>query len=157
MSDPQLPEFDSEDKPNQPPHFQFPKREFEIVKRLFQAHWFGKWRWLHYDSCRDLAFCHTCVTALKTGKLTSSKGNVKDSAFLYNGFCNWKDATIGFENHKKSTTHKKALESVITLPRAKRDVGELISSAHAAEKRQCLVTITESIRFLAKARDCSLW
>ena len=40
MSDPQLPEFDSEDKPNQPPHFQFPKREFDktkIVKRSFQA------------------------------------------------------------------------------------------------------------------------
>ena len=73
------------------------------------------------------------MTALKTGKLTSSKGNMKDSAFLYNGFCNWKDATIGFENHEKSTTHKKAVETVITLPRTTRDVGELISSAHAAK------------------------
>ena len=117
----------------------------------FQAHWFGKWRWLHYDSCRDLAFCHTCVTALKTGKLISLKGNVKDSAFLYNGFCNWKDATIGFENHEECTTHKKAVETVITLPRTTRDVGELISSAHAAKiGNQCLVTITESIRFLAR-------
>ena len=35
----------------------------------------------------DLAFCLTCVTAIKTGKMKIA-GNVKDSAFIYNGFCN---------------------------------------------------------------------
>ena len=33
---------------------------------------------------QTLAFCHTCVTAIKTGK-TKIAGNVKDSAFIYNG------------------------------------------------------------------------
>ena len=31
------------------------------------------------------------------------------------GFSNWKDATIGFANHEKSTTHKCAVEVVVTL------------------------------------------
>ena len=43
--------------------FNFLKREFRkttVVRRSFQAQWFVKWPWLHYDSVRDLAFCHTC-------------------------------------------------------------------------------------------------
>ena len=42
---------------------------------------------------------------------------------------------------------------VVTLPETTRDVGELLSLAHADEKaaiRQCLVTIAENLRFLAK-------
>ena len=53
----QLPDFGSDNKPNQPPQFDFPKREFgktKPVKRLFQAQWFMKWKWLHYDCSRDL-------------------------------------------------------------------------------------------------------
>ena len=151
-----LPDFGSDNKPDLPLHLNFPKREFgkaKIVKRAFQAQWFGKWRWIHYDRCRDLAFCNTCITALKTGKMSVSKGNVKDLAFLYTGFSNWKDTTVAFGSHEKSATHKIAVETVITLPRTTRDVGELISSAHAAEKlksRQCLVIITESICFLTR-------
>ena len=153
---PQLPDFGADNKPVQPLQFHFPKREFgktKIVKRAFQAQWFGKWQWLHYDCARDLVFCHTCVTACKTGKLRLSKGNVKDSAFLFAGFSNWKDATVAFGSHEKSTTHKRAVEGIITLPQTTRDVGELLSSAHAAEKRsnrQCLITIAENIRFLAR-------
>ena len=80
-------------------------------------------------------------------------GNVKESAFIFAGFSNWKDATVAFGSHEKSTTHKRAVESIITLPQTTRDVGELLSSAHAAEKRknrQCLITIAENIRFLGR-------
>ena len=48
----QLPDFRSDNKPNQPPQFDFPKREFgktKPVKRAFQAQWFMKWKWFHYD------------------------------------------------------------------------------------------------------------
>ena len=65
-----------------------------------------KWQWLHYESTRDLGFCHTCVTAIKTGKMKIT-GNVKDSAFIYNGFCNWKDATRCFSGHEDSATQLK--------------------------------------------------
>ena len=139
MAERQLSDFGPDNSANQPLQFDFPKREFgktKMVKRAFQAQWFGKWRWLHYDCSRDLAFCHTCVTAFKTSKLKLSSGNVKDLAFLFAGFSNWKDATFAFARHEKSTTHKRAVESIITLPQTTRDVSELLSSAHAAEKRK---------------------
>ena len=86
----QLPDFGS-DKANQPLHFDFPKREFgktKIVKRAFQAHWFGKCRWLHYDCSRDLVFCHTYISAvnMRKLKLSTGYGNVNDSAFIFAGF-----------------------------------------------------------------------
>ena len=59
-------------KPNQPRHFNFPKRRFgvlKIVSHSFQCQWFNKWKWIHYDEAGDLAFCHVCVTAMKTGKM----------------------------------------------------------------------------------------
>ena len=105
------------------------------MRRALQAQWFGKWRWLHYDCSRDLAFCHTCISSFRTGKLKLSSGNVKDLAFLFAGFSNWKDATVAFVTHEKNTTHERAVESVITIPQTTRDVGELLSSAHTAEKR----------------------
>ena len=108
----QLPDFGSDNKPNQPPQFDFPKREFgktKPVKRAFQAQWFMKWKWLHYDCSRYLVFCHICISALKGGMLKRSVGNVKDSAFLFSGFNNWKDATVGFASHEKSVTHRRAV------------------------------------------------
>ena len=68
------------------------------------------------------------------GRLTISTGNVKDLAFLSAGFNNWKDAIIAFESHEKTATHKWAVEGDITLPQTTRGIGELISSAYAAEK-----------------------
>ena len=49
---------------------------------------------------------------------------------------------------------------VVTLPETTRDVGELLSLAHADEKaanRQCLVTIAENLRFLAKQPELLKW
>ena len=84
--------------PTQPKDFKFPKRAFGVSKpvfRSFQPSWFTKWDWLHYDESKDVAYCFTCVRALKTGKLKTTAGNVKDSAFAVSGFANWKDATHG--------------------------------------------------------------
>ena len=76
---------DIREKPHQPFNFSFPKRECgkkTVKKSLFQASWFTKHMWLHYDEERDLAFCHTCVRTYKEKKITWSAGNlsrVKDS------------------------------------------------------------------------------
>ena len=77
------------DKPHQPLSFSFPKREFGktiIVKRSFQSQWFIKWQWLHYDQSRDLAFCHTCVMAVKSKKIRSLGAG--DLAFVCHGYSN---------------------------------------------------------------------
>lgn len=80
-------------------------------------------------------------------------GNVKDSSFLYGAFSNWKDATLGFCNHEKSSTHKPAVDVVVTLPRTAGDVGIILSSTYAAQQsvgRQCLLAIAQNIRFLSR-------
>ena len=80
-------------------------------------------------------------------------GNAIESTFLSTGFSNWKDATVGFTNHEKSAMHKLAVEVAVTLPQTHKDVGEMLSTSHAAEKalnHQCLLKIAQNIRFLAQ-------
>ncbi len=79
-------------------------------------------------------------------------GNAKDSVFLCGGFSNWKDATVSFINHEKTSTHKLAVDVVVTLPATTSDVGEVLSTAYAEQRamnRRCLKTIADNIRFLA--------
>ena len=141
--------------PNQPERHSFPRRSFgrsKVVYRTFQVSWFHKWQWLHYDASQDVAFCHTCVTGIKSGKMKIT-GNVKDSSFIYGGFCNWKDATRLFNSHESSVTHKSAVELVFTLPRTTGNVGEMLSSSLAAQKRtnrQYLLKVAQSVKFLAR-------
>ena len=151
---PDLPEIG--DEPHQP-NISFPKREFgktNIVKRSFQWQWFSKWKWLHYDIERDLAFCHTCVEAVKTGKVKSL--GTGDLAFVLRGFCNCKDATGNkgaFNTQEKSGTHKMAVECLITLPTSYRKVGEMLSSQYALDKqnnRGYLMKVFQNIQFLSR-------
>ena len=53
---------------------------------------------------------------------------------IIKGFSNWKDATVSFKKHQSSSTHSEAVESVVTLPRTTRDIGELMSSSHKRDK-----------------------
>ena len=51
-------------KPHQPRHFPSLKKSFgknKPVLRAFQASWFDKWSFLHYDQASDWVVCHTCV------------------------------------------------------------------------------------------------
>ena len=78
-SDP-LPELSC--SPHQPSDFTFPKRSFgkpAIVWRSFQPSWFKQWPFLHYDEANDVAYCHTCVTGFKQGKMRVSNA---DPAFV---------------------------------------------------------------------------
>ena len=61
--------------PHQPSGFVFPKRPFgkaKVVYRSFQKSWFKEWPFLHYDEAKDVAFCHTCVKAVKEKKTRAS-------------------------------------------------------------------------------------
>lgn len=66
------------------------------------------------------------MTTIKTGKMKIA-GDVKDSAFIYGRFCNWKNAIRCFGSHEDSATHKTAVEVVNTLPKTTGDVGEMLS------------------------------
>ena len=74
------------------------------------------------------------------------------------GFFNWKDGTIAFRKHEKTLCHKEAVEKLLTLPSTTRDIGELLSSAHAQEKaanRHCLLKVISSLRFLGR-QGCAI-
>ena len=69
------------------------------------------------------------------------------------GFSDWKNATTSFKKHQQSKAHCEAVDAVITLPRTTKNIGELLSREHAAQKvqaRDMLRLILSSIRFLAR-------
>ena len=140
-------------KPHQPRQFRFPKREFgkkTIVKRSFQTSWFDRFAWLHYDEAKDAAFCHVCCSASSQKRLKTSH---KESAFLLQGFTNWKDGTVCFSKHEASDCHKEAVQAIIVRPQTTRDVGEQLSQIHASDKmdnRKMLLKIWQNLRFLAQ-------
>ena len=143
---------DVSEKPTHPQTtFQFPKRDFgkkKIVQRSCRADWFTTWPWLHY--CSDVVFCHVCITAMKHKGMEESRG---DYSFTHVGFKNWKDATISFRDHQSSAVHKTALQLVVDIPASYPDVGEIVSTNHARDKkdsRQCLLKILSNVVFLAR-------
>ena len=129
------------EKPHQPLSFKFPKREYrntKVVKRSFQPQWFSRWPWLHYDEERDLAFCYACVKAYKDNKLHGVSS--VEYTYISTGFSNWKDSSVRLPAHETSVCHKTAVLKTVTLPATTRDVGELLSTAHAQDRldrRQC--------------------
>ena len=145
---------ESSDIPPVPHHpnelFKFPMRSFgkaKIVERSFQPTWFVKWPFLHYDEVADHVFCHTCMKAFKEKKMKSTKK--ADPAFVINGYCNWKDATVGFRNHEVSGCHREAVEVIITLPSTTMNIG----AQYIKEKelnRKMLIKILSCIQFLAR-------
>ena len=97
----------------------------------------------------DKAFCHTCIKAIKLGKISATKSV---EAFSKTEFQNWKKAlekNSGLAKHNDSDSHKKASED---LMKASNDVGELLDDqmTTAAKNQKVLRKILESIRFLAR-------
>ena len=69
------------------------------------------------------------------------------------GFSNWKDATMVLRKHEQSSSHRQAVEVIITLPASTVHIGEQLSQQHVKEKelnRSMLIKIMSSIRFLAR-------
>ena len=138
--------------------FHFQKHDYgkiTIVKHTFQQQWFHDWPWIHYDEVKDVAFCHTCVTAVRSKKLKNVPSS-GDLAFIHRGYANWKDAsgkTGAFCKHESSSLHKQAIEAIYTFPRTTPDIGELLSTAHASEKeynRKYLLKVAQYVQYLAR-------
>ena len=75
-----------------------------------------------------------------------------DLSFVQKGFSYRKDAIIAFKKHEPSECNKEAVQVSVVLPRTCLDVGEMLSSQHAKEKkenRECLLKILSNLKFLA--------
>ena len=97
----------------------------------------------------DEVFCYICVKAHKEKKLSAS--SVK-SAYMSNGYTNWKDAINNFNQHERSKCHADAVLKMVTVPNTTKDVGECLSSQHVKEKserRHLFMKILQNIAFLA--------
>ena len=134
----------------QPTNISFPRRVFGVtkpVKRSFQASWFNRFKWLHYDVSQDAAFCFICCKAVKERKVRLS--TYIEESFLVKGFTNWKDATRLFARHENCDFHKSSAAALASRV----DVGDMLSRQAATEKqqnRQYLLKVLSSIRFLAR-------
>ena len=98
---------DVPDEAFQPTHISFPRRQFGIsapVNRSFQAAWFNRFKWLHYDVGQDSAYCFVCCKAVKERKVELS--SYAEESFLMKGFTNWKDATRIFARHENCEFHQ---------------------------------------------------
>ena len=94
----------------------------------------------------DVVFCHLCIKSLQGKKRAYP-------SFVKRGFSYWKDATIAFKKHESSDCHKEAVHVSIVLPEACPDVGEMLSSQHAQQKKQnrdCLLKIVSNLKVLAR-------
>ncbi len=87
------------ESPHQPLSFNFPKRKFgrkTILERSFQASWFDRWTWLHYNEAEDCVHCFLCLKAVKLNHVAAKKDEAAFVSVLlsifnisnsYNFFC----------------------------------------------------------------------
>ena len=136
-----------------PGTYKFPKRKFGASgERSFKSNWCQRYKWLHYDTSSDAAFCYLCMRAEKEGKLLASTR--KEPAFISKGFTYWKEATTAFNKHQTSTCHKEANEAINLLPnQLLGNVDDLLSQEireQKADNRNMFMKILQNIRFLAR-------
>ena len=85
------------ERPHQPISFRFPQREFDQktvtnCKRSFQAKWFSKWPWLHYNEDSD-SVCFHCIKAQTSWNACPAN---LEKTYILTGVANWKEATSRF-------------------------------------------------------------
>ena len=142
------------ERPHQPMTFRFPQREFgqkTVTKCSFQAKWFSRWPWLHYNEDSDSIYCFHCIRTYSQKKLIGVSNLEK--TYILTGFTNWKEATSRFTSHEGSRYHKDALLKMVSLPATTRDIGESLSKQHSKEKlehRQCFLKLLANVRFLSR-------
>ena len=76
--------------------------------RCVQPQWFDQYKWLTLCESRQKLFCFICKKEHIKGTLTFSKN--ADSAFVLDGFDNWKKALEKLESYQQTKCHKEAVE-----------------------------------------------
>ena len=145
--------FSSLNAPCQPKEkTDFKKSKVGRQLRSFQAAWFARYPWLHYDASKDAAFCFTCAKAYEIGATSASK---LEPTFIMQGFRNWKKAwekDCGFDKHEKSACHKEAVDRYVMAP-SMGNAGEMLSAQYKKERiesRRIFLKILSCVRYLVR-------
>ena len=82
------------------PLIDFPIRRIAGQNRKFNAAWYSKFPWLHYDIPSDSAFCGIC----RASKQLINNNN--KSNFVDIGITDWQNAIYKFNQHRVEITFK---------------------------------------------------
>ena len=110
-----------------------------------QASWFKRHPWLTLCTTRQKLFCFYCSAAARKNLLVFSKN--QDSAFISNGYCNWRKSSKAFLKHGYSSTHAEAVLKINST----QDIGSQLDYIHKEEqkaRRESLLKQLSSLLFL---------
>ena len=133
--------------PNQPKDSFVLKLIKQANGRSFNVRWYKDFPWMHYCSCRKTVFCSFCLQAHQKGFLTS----LLKTAFIIEGFQNWKRAVECFKVHEKAKCHKEA-KTKFFLANTPTIVEQLsVQGAKTqAENRCMLLKLISTLKFLLR-------
>ena len=136
-------------KPNQPNISVIPVQRLSSRSLHFQKNWYQEYQWLHYSSGLKKVLCFYCSKASTLGLIDLAR--YKDSAFILNGFDNWKKAHAKFRSHQMSCTHQLAINQISAI---KRPAVNVQMSTHKLKEqeisRNSLLKLFTSIRYLLR-------
>lgn len=125
-----------------------------VTGRKFLRRWSDSFPWLQYSERLEKAFCTICSKCYMELKVKLPTSGVTDqnayTAFVKEGFSNWKKGIERFKSHEQSSVHRHACSSV-TFHQSK-NVSVMLSNQHTQARidaRFCLTKIFETIKFLA--------
>ena len=141
--------------PNQPMHQSFLATTKQKVGnkdeyRSLNPKWYKDFKWLHVCEARKRVFCYYCLVAYLQKTLTATPRHY-ETAFISEGFQNWKKATERFRFHEESDLHKDALFKFNSSqhPTITQQLST-VAAKETAENRKMLLKVLSSLRFLLK-------
>ena len=116
--------------------------------RCLNPQWYKDFPWLHAYQSRKKLFCFYCMMAHKKGSFPSGHF---ETAFVVEGFQNWKKSVEHFCSHETSDLHKEVMLKHKSL-QAPSIVDQLSISASRehAQNREMLLKVMSSLQFLLK-------
>ena len=118
-------------------------------QRSFNPQWYKEFPWIHLCvSCKKV-FCFHCLKCYETGLITYTKRY--ETAFIVNGFQNWKKAVERFNRHSISECHREAISKVRSLTGAS-IVDQLSSEASKSrcKNRRMFIKVLSSLQYLLR-------
>lgn len=106
------------------------KGQKRSYQRNIQSSWFVKYPWISVCVSTYRIFCSTCRGARKFGLLSMPH----KSAFIDNGFGNWKKALQKFSEHDKSEVHCEAIAK-LAAKNSGQNIACALSCQHEEETR----------------------
>ena len=85
------------------------KNEFQC----FNPTWCKEFLWIHLCTDRNKVFCYYCLSAFKKGLMRKTRRY--ETAFIIEGFQNWKKVTECFRRHEAAECHREAVLKLKSL------------------------------------------